>query len=183
MKLREILPADVEFDERHSDIDIGGLTADSRTVKRGDAFVAVAGGKADGLRFVDTAIAAGASAIVAERAPQSPLPPTVAFVRAGNVRRALAQMAAKFYPRQPGVIAAVTGTSGKTWSRPLPGKSGARSASAPRASARSASYHRAATLHENHNGANIYVAANPLHFGSQKGSAPKSPSLLYATYI
>ncbi|MFZ0424142.1 MAG: UDP-N-acetylmuramoyl-L-alanyl-D-glutamate--2,6-diaminopimelate ligase [Xanthobacteraceae bacterium] len=114
MKLREILPADVEFDERHSDIDIGGLTADSRTVKRGDAFVAVAGGKADGLRFVDTAIAAGASAIVAERAPQSPLPPTVAFVRAGNVRRALAQMAAKFYPRQPGVIAAVTGTSGKT---------------------------------------------------------------------
>jgi UDP-N-acetylmuramoyl-L-alanyl-D-glutamate--2,6-diaminopimelate ligase len=114
MKLREILPADVEFDERHADIDIGGLTADSRTVKRGDVFVAVAGNKADGLRFVDSAIAAGASAIVAERAPQAPLPATVAFVRAGNVRRALAQMAAKFYPRQPGVIAAVTGTSGKT---------------------------------------------------------------------
>jgi UDP-N-acetylmuramoyl-L-alanyl-D-glutamate--2,6-diaminopimelate ligase len=114
MKLREILPSDVDFDERHADIEIGGLTADSRTVKRGDMFVAIAGGTADGLRFVDAAIAAGASAIVAERAPQSPLPQNVAFVRAGNVRRALALMAGKFYPRQPGVIAAVTGTSGKT---------------------------------------------------------------------
>jgi UDP-N-acetylmuramoyl-L-alanyl-D-glutamate--2,6-diaminopimelate ligase len=32
----------------------------------------------------------------------------------GNARRALARFAAKFYPRQPGVIVAVTGTSGKT---------------------------------------------------------------------
>jgi len=50
--------------------------------------------------------------VMAERAPAS-LPDGIAMVRAGNVRRALALAAARLYPRQPGVIAAVTGTSGK----------------------------------------------------------------------
>ena len=114
MKLREILPPDAEFDARHAGLDIGGLTADSRAVKSGDVFVAIAGGKADGLRFVDSAIAAGAAAIVAEQTPGTPLPAAVALVRVANARRALALMAAKIYPRQPRIIAAVTGTSGKT---------------------------------------------------------------------
>jgi UDP-N-acetylmuramoyl-L-alanyl-D-glutamate--2,6-diaminopimelate ligase len=114
MKLREILPPDAEIDARHAALDIGGVTADSRTVKRGDVFVAIAGGKADGLRFVNSAIAAGAVAIVAERPPETPVSDNVAFVRVGNARRALALIAAKFYPRHPRIIAAVTGTSGKT---------------------------------------------------------------------
>jgi UDP-N-acetylmuramoyl-L-alanyl-D-glutamate--2,6-diaminopimelate ligase len=115
MKLREILPPAAEFDACHAGIEVGGVTADSRTVKHGDVFVAIAGGKADGLRFVNAAIAAGAAAILTDRPPpQTPLPGNVAFVRAGNPRRALALIAAKFYPRQPRIIAAVTGTSGKT---------------------------------------------------------------------
>ena len=40
--------------------------------------------------------------------------PRVAFIQVANARRALALAAAKFYPRQPQTIAAVTGTSGKT---------------------------------------------------------------------
>ena len=114
MKLPEILPPDAEFDARFAELDIGAVTADSRTVTRGAAFVAIAGGKADGLQFVPAAIAAGAAAIVAERPPQTPLPDGVAFVRVAHARRALALIAAKFYPRQPRIIAAVTGTSGKT---------------------------------------------------------------------
>jgi UDP-N-acetylmuramoyl-L-alanyl-D-glutamate--2,6-diaminopimelate ligase len=38
----------------------------------------------------------------------------VPFVATRNPRRALALAAARFYPRQPAIIAAVTGTSGKT---------------------------------------------------------------------
>jgi UDP-N-acetylmuramoyl-L-alanyl-D-glutamate--2,6-diaminopimelate ligase len=114
MKLREILPPDAEFDARHAGLDIGGVTADSRAVKSGDVFVAIAGGKADGLRFVGSAITAGAAAVVAERTPGTPLPGNMAFVRVANARRALALMAAGIYPRQPRIIAAVTGTSGKT---------------------------------------------------------------------
>jgi UDP-N-acetylmuramoyl-L-alanyl-D-glutamate--2,6-diaminopimelate ligase len=113
MKLREILPADAEFDVRDADRAIGGVTADSRNVKPGDLFVAIAGSKADGLGFVAPAIAAGAVAVMAERAPDA-MPPDVAFIKVANVRRALALAAAKFYPRQPQTIVAVTGTSGKT---------------------------------------------------------------------
>src|SRR5271169_5429755 len=112
MKLREILPPDADIDPRHADLELGGVTADSRAVKRGDVFVAIAGNKADGARFIAPAIAAGALAILTEQAPNAPL--NVAFVRVPNARRALALAAAKFYPRQPKTIAAVTGTSGKT---------------------------------------------------------------------
>ncbi|HXW40821.1 MAG TPA: UDP-N-acetylmuramoyl-L-alanyl-D-glutamate--2,6-diaminopimelate ligase [Xanthobacteraceae bacterium] len=114
MKLREILPPDAAFDARHADLNIDGVSADSRTVKPGYAFVAIAGGKADGLHYVPAAIAAGAVAIVAEAPPAAPLPEGIAFARVGKARRALALMAAKIFPRQPRVIAAVTGTSGKT---------------------------------------------------------------------
>jgi UDP-N-acetylmuramoyl-L-alanyl-D-glutamate--2,6-diaminopimelate ligase len=114
MKLREIAPADAELDPRHADITVSGVTADSRLVKPGDVFVAIAGGKTDGARFVDSAIAAGAVAIVAERAPPASLPARIGFVRVANSRRAVAAMAAKLFRRQPRTIAAVTGTSGKT---------------------------------------------------------------------
>jgi UDP-N-acetylmuramoyl-L-alanyl-D-glutamate--2,6-diaminopimelate ligase len=114
MKLHEILPSGAEFDARHADLEVGGVTADSRMVKPGSLFVAVPGTKADGLGFVPAAVAAGAAAIVAEHPPQAALPDHIAFVRVANARRALALIAAKFFPRQPHVIAAVTGTSGKT---------------------------------------------------------------------
>jgi len=114
MKLRDILPADAELDAAAAALAVAGVTADSRAVQHGDVFVAIAGGKIDGLRFVAPAVAAGAVAIVSERPLLEPLPAGVAVVRVSNTRRALALMAAKLYPRQPQTIAAVTGTSGKT---------------------------------------------------------------------
>ena len=41
-------------------------------------------------------------------------PPNAAFVKVADARAALAHAAARFYPRQPETIVAVTGTSGKT---------------------------------------------------------------------
>src|SRR5205807_2312380 len=95
-------------------LDVTGVSADSRTVKPGDLFVAVAGSNDDGLNFVSQALASGAAAIMAERPPATPLPEAVAFVKVADARRAVALTAAKFFSRQPEVIAAVTGTSGKT---------------------------------------------------------------------
>ena len=85
---------------------------DSRAVKPGDLFFALAGSKTDGARFVDAAIAKGAVAIAGDHPPSNL--GSVPFVRARNPRRALALAAARFYPQQPKTIAAVTGTSGKT---------------------------------------------------------------------
>ena len=114
MKLKNLLTLDAVSDARFDALDVKGISADSRTVKPGDLFVAMAGAKDDGLRFVGQAVASGAAVIMAERVPPLPLPEGVAFVRVGDARRALALAAAKFFPRQPEVIAAVTGTSGKT---------------------------------------------------------------------
>jgi len=112
VKLRDLLP-EATTDARHGAIDISGVTADSRKVKPGFLFVAIAGANADGAHFARQAADAGAVAVAAEQRPEG-LPDAIAFVRAKNPRRTLALTAAKFFPRQPQTIAAVTGTSGKT---------------------------------------------------------------------
>src|SRR3954464_5235721 len=112
MRIRELFGDDVRIDARAGQVAVTGLASDSRAVKPGDLFFALAGAKTDGARFIDQAVAAGAVAIAGERPPQADL--RVPFVTTPNPRRALALAAAKFYPRQPAVIAAVTGTSGKT---------------------------------------------------------------------
>ena len=114
MRLRDVLPAGDAIETRNADVEVGGVSADTRAIKRGDIFVAIAGGKADGLNFVGAALAAGAVAVVAERSLDEPLPADKGFVKVGNARRALALIAARFFPRQPQTIAAITGTSGKT---------------------------------------------------------------------
>ena len=94
---------------------VAGLTLDSREVKPGYLFAALAGSRQDGARFIADAAARGATAILA--APDAPLPaldPAIAIVRDANPRRRLALMAAAFAGVQPAVIAAVTGTNGKS---------------------------------------------------------------------
>jgi UDP-N-acetylmuramoyl-L-alanyl-D-glutamate--2,6-diaminopimelate ligase len=94
------------------DIDVTGITVDSRAVKPGDLFAALPGVKVDGARFIPAAIAAGAVAVLAT--PDAPIPGGVALIRDPEPRRRLARMAAAFYPHQPETLVAVTGTNGKT---------------------------------------------------------------------
>jgi UDP-N-acetylmuramoyl-L-alanyl-D-glutamate--2,6-diaminopimelate ligase len=112
MKLSDLPLTEARFDPRFAGLELMGVASDSRKVKPGDLFVAVPGTKADGLAFVPQALVNGASAVLAERAAE--VQPHVAAIVVPNVRRALALCAAAFFPRQPGTIAAVTGTSGKT---------------------------------------------------------------------
>ena len=114
MKLRHLLTVDAVSDARFAELEVTGVSADSRTLKAGELFVAVAGAKDDGSRFVGAALAAGVAAVMAERVPPVPLPADVAFVRVHDARHALAVAAARLFPGQPQALAAVTGTSGKT---------------------------------------------------------------------
>ncbi|MFG1416241.1 UDP-N-acetylmuramoyl-L-alanyl-D-glutamate--2,6-diaminopimelate ligase [Xanthobacter sp. V0B-10] len=103
-----------------ADLRIEGVTADSRKVRPGFLFVAVPGTHADGAHFIADAVGRGASAVLME--PVAPLPAAppgisyahVAFAFSLDARRSLALAAARAHPRQPAVIAAVTGTAGKT---------------------------------------------------------------------
>ncbi len=113
MDLLAVLP-DEHAPEGAGEIQVKRVESDSRRVQPGDLFVVLQGAKADGLDFVPEAIARGAVAVVTDRrAPaQSPVP----WVRVAEPRRALALLATEIHgrPAEKLVLAAVTGTNGKT---------------------------------------------------------------------
>jgi UDP-N-acetylmuramoyl-L-alanyl-D-glutamate--2,6-diaminopimelate ligase len=111
MKLRDLFDDEAKIEPQAEATAVTGLAVDSRVVKRGDLFFALAGTRTDGARFIEAAIAAGAVAVAGDHPPQDI---SVPFVTTPNPRRALSLAAAKFYSLQPKTIAAVTGTSGKT---------------------------------------------------------------------
>ena len=94
------------------EIEITGLTADSRAVEPGYLFAALPGADADGRDFIDQALDRGAAAVLAP--PGGRQPATVPFITHQYPRRQFALMAARFFVHQPETIAAVTGTNGKT---------------------------------------------------------------------
>ncbi len=100
----------------HGDVDVTGLTQDSRSVRPGDAFVALAGHSTHGLRFAQSALDAGAAAILFEPPlPDShPVPPGAIAVPA--LRAHLGAIAARCYdaPARALEVIGVTGTNGKT---------------------------------------------------------------------
>lgn len=95
------------------DVEVGGLAVDSRQVKPGDAFVALAGKDSDGHGYVAQALAKGAVALVLEREVEEARGPRAIVP---STRRALALMAAAWHGR-PGRrlrVVGITGTDGKT---------------------------------------------------------------------
>jgi UDP-N-acetylmuramoyl-L-alanyl-D-glutamate--2,6-diaminopimelate ligase len=109
--LRDLLGPDAQAP---AGVFVTGLTADSREVKPGNLFVAIAGTRADGSRFVADAAKRGAIAIAGEGERPRDLISAIPYVRVRDARAALAHAAAKWFPRQPETVVAVTGTNGKT---------------------------------------------------------------------
>lgn len=102
------------------DLSIRNIQYDSRKVQRDDLFVAIAGTKADGHRYIDAAINSGAVAVVMQDESAWPDP---YFMHSGVIklvvpdsRIALARMSANFYrhPSRQLRLVGVTGTNGKT---------------------------------------------------------------------
>ncbi len=103
------------LDARLAPLAISGLTADSRSVRPGNLFVALPGAAADGRRFIADAVARGAAAVLAPEGTSWPagVPPRP-LITVPRPRQALARLAAAQAGAQPRTIAAVTGTNGKT---------------------------------------------------------------------
>jgi UDP-N-acetylmuramoyl-L-alanyl-D-glutamate--2,6-diaminopimelate ligase len=98
------------------DVNVGGLTSDTRDIQRGDLFVALSGAQSHGLQFAEKALAQGASAIAYEApAPINMQIPTKA-IAVVDLREHLAAMANRFYgePSKAMRMTGVTGTNGKT---------------------------------------------------------------------
>lgn len=100
-------------------IAVRDLTLDSRSVRPGDAFVALAGQSSHGLDHLEEVIARGAIAILWDptdgRRPPT-LPPSVTAVAVPGLRPELGDVADRFYaePSAAVDVAGVTGTNGKT---------------------------------------------------------------------
>ena len=101
-----------------ADLEIAGLSADSRTIRPGFLFAALAGSRRDGRAFAMEAVSRGAVAILTDDVDALGLPPerreSLAILVDANPHRRLALLAARFYGRQPRIVIAVTGTNGKT---------------------------------------------------------------------
>ncbi len=94
------------------DMEITGITFDSRKVVPGDLFMAISGFATDGNRFIPAAMEKGAAVVVTAREPEQDVP----YVLVESDRLAMAQLAANFYdhPAKKLCMIGVTGTNGKT---------------------------------------------------------------------
>jgi UDP-N-acetylmuramoyl-L-alanyl-D-glutamate--2,6-diaminopimelate ligase len=110
MKLSTLIDTGVPDGSR--DLEITGMTADSRKVEPGYLFAALQGVATHGRDYVAQAKAKGAVAVLS--AGDLVGDPGVAHVVVPEPRRAFALAASRFYPRRPTTLVAVTGTNGKS---------------------------------------------------------------------
>ncbi len=113
MLLSELLP---DVDGIPVDLAITGLTQDTRSIRAGDAFVAIGGFGTHGLHFVAQAKAANAAAILYEHPAPKELPIPVGAIAVPHLHARLGVMADRFHghPSRHMTVVGVTGTNGKT---------------------------------------------------------------------
>lgn len=122
MRLIDAMRGFLEVPDKYSGVEVTGLTSDSREVRPGYLFVAVAGDKTDGHLYVRRAQELGAVAILGEKSRRDVLRGEasdslrVPYLNVADTRRVLGQLATNVYgaPLDRLLVAGVTGTKGKT---------------------------------------------------------------------
>jgi len=108
--VKHIIPNTVNI----PDVDINGISLDSRKVEKGNVFIAIPGTQLDGHKYIQEAIKCGAVAIITNGMDVGTL--SVPQIKVGNPRRVASLIAAEFYdhPSKNLTIIGITGTNGKT---------------------------------------------------------------------
>ena len=113
MKLRDLLSGIPVLDLRApEELEISGISYDSRLTQPGDLFVAITGYAQDGHRYIPAAVEKGAVCVICERPQEGDIP----YVQVEHSRRALALLGVNWFgnPAEKLTMTAVTGTNGKT---------------------------------------------------------------------
>jgi UDP-N-acetylmuramoyl-L-alanyl-D-glutamate--2,6-diaminopimelate ligase len=116
MRLDELLEGieTLDLGNVYPDMEVSAVTNDNRKVTPGSIFVAIKGEKSDGHDYIESALSAGATAVVQSR----PLNPGTlgSFIRVADTRATYAEMCAKLagHPSRELRVIGVTGTNGKT---------------------------------------------------------------------
>lgn len=113
MKLRELIKnlSTIEMNA-DAELEISGVSYDSRKTEKGDMFVAIRGFEADGHKFIPKAVENGAAVILCEEKPSCDIP----YVLVSDSRYGLAIVSRDFFgdPASEMTMIGITGTSGKT---------------------------------------------------------------------
>ncbi|MBT8141079.1 MAG: UDP-N-acetylmuramoyl-L-alanyl-D-glutamate--2,6-diaminopimelate ligase [Gammaproteobacteria bacterium] len=116
--LGELLDGMHELDTGIQAIKVRGLALDSRRLQRDEVFIAVQGGAAHGLDFLDSILDKQVAAIIFEPSEQYPenFTSTVPMIAVEGLGQKVSDIAARFYahPSEDLGVIAITGTNGKT---------------------------------------------------------------------
>ena len=114
MKLRDLLKnVPTVCVNAPEDLEISGVSYDSRLTQPGDLFVAITGYAQDGHIYIPSAVSKGAVCVICERPPEGT---EIPYVQVEHSRLALALLGANWFdhPAKKLTMTAVTGTNGKT---------------------------------------------------------------------
>ncbi len=115
MKLHKLLKfAGIDVPPSATEREITGIVCDSRQVRPGALFVALAGRTHDGLAFIEDAVSRGAVAVLS--ADTVKVPGDVTALSVSDPRAGFAELSAAFhgYPARALRVCGITGTNGKT---------------------------------------------------------------------
>lgn len=114
MNLNDLVKNIIPMNAQIPEIDITGLSIDSRTTEQGDLFIAVPGTNQDGHDYISNALDRGAKAVITNGRDVGKL--AVPQIKVGNPRRVVSSLAAEYYsyPSKELTVIGITGTNGKT---------------------------------------------------------------------
>ena len=93
---------------------IDKVSTDSRTIKRGELFVALRGENFDGHNFIEAVATSGAAAAIVDFNWKAKVPQNFALIRANDTLQAYQQLAANYRKSLALRVVAITGSNGKT---------------------------------------------------------------------
>ena len=110
MLLNNLL-ANLDLKISNKNLDIKGISSDSRNIKAGYLFAVLDNGISNGCEYIKNAIENGAVAILTDKEINIE---GIETILSKNCNLDFAKIVANFYPNHPKNIAAITGTNGKT---------------------------------------------------------------------
>ncbi|MEM7128588.1 MAG: UDP-N-acetylmuramoyl-L-alanyl-D-glutamate--2,6-diaminopimelate ligase [Chloroflexota bacterium] len=121
-KLLQSIPHQIQQGADLQDINISGVTHDSRLVRPGNLFVAFSGQSFDGHLFFEEVADQGVAALLGQKSLSElssqgiSIPEQLPYYKVANSRKSMAHLAAAFhgFPSRALIVIGITGTDGKT---------------------------------------------------------------------
>src|ERR1700719_1309991 len=95
-------------------VSVDKISTDSRTLKRGELFVALRGENFDGHKFVEAAVKTGAAGAIVDLGWKGKVPDNFTVIRGEDTLHACQTVAANYRKSLPLRVLAITGSNGKT---------------------------------------------------------------------